>query len=189
MNDQQPGTSTASIFFDSFLFSHDGSHAIPDTLANAIPETTPDAVEILAAQDTIALPVLRLPQIVPAEVIAMRQRSMTPMPYLQSKETMHSHPDKMKHKLIHAVPGVVRNEIKGVPQAIQTPRSFNAFNTPVTPFPDATYRNASKIPGITYIPRSMTRHTEPTVVDALIACGTLILLCLCVLLFLYYVGL
>lgn len=181
MNNQQPGTSTANIFFDALLISH----ALPDTFAKAIPETTPDVVEMLAAQDTVALPALRLPQIAPSQVIAMRQRSIPPILYSQSREAMPPHSDKMKQKPMQATP-----------KMLQTPQPLSAYNTPVTPLPDdAAYRNASKltgitgITGITYIPRSMTRHAQPTVVDTLIACGTLILLCFCVLLFLYYVGL
>ena len=74
---------------------------------------------------------------------------------------------------------------------VQSPRTVptEMRGLPVTPRPnDAYYRSISKVTGMTYIPKSMTRHKQPTLVDALIACATLLLLCLCFLLLLSYLG-
>lgn len=187
MNDKQPGTPTANSYFDASLFLHDCSHVIPDTLANAIPETTPDVVELLAEQDTVALPVLRLPQVAPSQVIATRQRSLTPVPNVQSRVVMHPRSPMVKRQ--RPVQPASTKSLHEAPSVQLTPRPYGIDNTPVTPLPDnPLYQKVSKLHGITYIPRSMTRQ-EPTVVDALIACGTLILMCVCVILFLYYIGL
>ena len=187
MNDTQPGTPTVNSYFDTSLFSHDGSHVIPDTLANTIPETTPDMVELIAEQDTLALPSLRLPQVAPSHVIAMRQRSLTPAPNVQSRVVMHVRSPRVKRQ--RPVQPASTKSLHEAPSVQLTPRPYGIGNTPVTPIPDnPLYQKVSKLHGITYIPRSMTRQ-EPTVVDALIACGTLILICVCVVLFLYYIGL
>ena len=190
MNDMQPGTPTANSYFDSFLFSDDGSQAIPlaipDTLTNAIPETIPDAVELLAKQETIALPALRLPQIAPFHVIATRQRSLTPVPHVSSQTAMPTR--SLKTKLLQQGQSTSMESRDEMKVGSILPRPHGIGNTPVTPVPDnAYYHRLNKLQGITYIPRSMTRQ-EPTVVDALIACATLIWICVCVMLFLYYMG-
>ena len=193
MNDMQPGTPTTNVYVDTFLFSQDVSHTIsrpiPDTLASAIPDTTPDMVEMLVAQDTLALPALNLPQVAPSQVIAMRQRSLTPtpLPYVPTRATISPRlPMVQQQKSVQPVSGSNPYSTNVAPL---TPRPQTIGMAPITPMPDnASYRRVSKLNGITYIPRSMKRQ-EPTVVDALVACGTLILICLCVMLFLYYIGL
>ena len=188
MNDMQPGIPTTNVYFDSFLFSHDGSHtisrAIPDTLADAIPETQCAVVEMLAEQDTVTLPAIRLPQVAPSQVIAMRQRSLTPLPCVPHVALRS--PMVEPQKLVQSITGANPYSTKVAPL---TPRPQVIDITPVTPAPDnSPSQGMNKINGITYIPRSMKRQ-EPTVVDALIASGTLILICLCIMLFLYYIGL
>ena len=161
MNKLQPDTPSASTFFDALLFSQDSSQAIPDTLANAIPETMPEikdthsTMQALEEQETIALPTLRLPQVLPSKV----PRS----PVLPAPQTLP--PDTLS-------------------------QLYHMPNAPVTPRPNEFYDSRrGMLTGVTYIPRSMDRHAQPTLVDALIACGTLVLLFFCLLLFLYFVGL
>ena len=190
MNSMQLGTPTANSYFDTFLFSHDGfqaiPYAIPDTLANPIPETTPDAVELLAKQDTVALPALRLPQVAPSHVIATRQRSRTLVSRMYSQTGMPTR--ALKTKLPRQRQSTSMDNMYETKVRPLSPLPQGIGNIPVTPVPDNTYyQRLGKLHGITYIPRSMTRQ-EPTIIDALIACGTLILICVCVMLFLYYIG-
>lgn len=196
MNNIQLGTSTTTRFFDSLSLSPNGSYAIPDTLANVVTETTPDVVEALTKHDTVAQPALSLPQVAPERVIALRQRSLVPATSLHPLDMTtrpHSYIVKqnvVRHEQLPASPAIEWREAKVVtqtPQPIQVSHSHSTRNTPTSAA--ASQCNGSKLTGITYIPRSMTRHAQPTVVDALIACGTLVLLCVCVMLFLYYMSL
>jgi hypothetical protein len=165
MNEFQP--TTASMISDER--HQNQAYTIPDTLANTIPETTPNAFslpEIPTTQDVPPLPALRLPQVNPSHVVATRQRSHPSLIPVSSSQVATD-----------PIPSV-RQEDEQQKLSFVTSSSNEAY-----------YRNVSKYTGITYIPKSMTRHKQPTIADALIACATLLLLCLCFLLLLTYLGL
>ena len=144
-------------------------------------------IETLSDGDTspqVSLLRLSLPQVTPAQVIATRQHS-------HAVNTLHPQPV---------------SQITPFPQAPMTPplvepltlqslvlqtkkdaSSSSLLSGPQVPFPTPRFDFSRSLrTGVTYIPRSMTRHKEPNIADALIACGTLVLIGLFVLMLLYY---
>ena len=144
-------------------------------------------IEPLPDGDTfpsVSLPRLSLPQVTPAQVIARRQHShaVTPQslqpvvqitPFPQTPMTpLIVEPLTWQSSLLQTKPGT---------------STVSLLSGPQVPFPTPRFDFSRSLrAGVTYIPRSMTRHKEPNVVDALIACGTLVLIGLFVMMLLYY---
>jgi hypothetical protein len=128
------------------------------------------------------LPLLSLPQVTPAQLMARRQRydvqmmdipQTTPFP-----QTPMPSPALYTESLSVQVPFPT-------PQTDIASAAVPLVPLQPSPTPQLEFSQSLRA-GVTVIPRSMIRHDEPTVVDALIACGTLLLLGLFVLLLLYY---
>ena len=133
-----------------------------------------------------ALPLLRLPQVTPAQVIAKRQR--------YEALTTQVLPNTPSFSPTPLTPPYA--------EPSQSPRTFPAFSEKqdeqkhavcaeaALPFSTASVDFSQSLRArVTYIPPSMTRHKEPTMADALLACGTLLFICLFLLLLLYCIGL
>ena len=73
---------------------------------------------------------------------------------------------------------------------LPTEQEVSLLSGPQVPFPTPRLDFSRSLrSGVTYIPRTMTRHEEPGIVDALIACATLITIGLLLLMILYYFSL
>ncbi len=144
-------------------------------------------IETLSDGDTspqVSLPRLSLPQVTPAQVIAKRQHS-------HAVSTLHLQPVSQRTPFPQApmTPPLVE-PLTRQSAVLQTKRdvsSLSLLSGPQVPFPTPRLDFSRSLRGgITYIPRSMTRHKEPNIADALIACGTLVLIGLFILMLLYY---
>ena len=134
----------------------------------------------------ICLPRLSLPQVTPAQVIAKRQHShasLEPSVYdLPAPQTTPFPQTPMTPPLTEPLGGQI-----SVLQAKKDISSVSLLSVPQLPFPTPRIDFSQSLrAGVTYIPRSMTRHKEPNILDALIACGTLLLIGLFILMLLYY---
>ncbi len=132
----------------------------------------------------VLLPFLSLPQVTPAQVIAKRQHShVTVASHLQSVSQTTPFPQT-------PITPLLTEPLSKQPTTLQTKKdesSLSLLSGPQVPFPTPHVDFSRSLrSGVTYIPRSMTRQKEPNVVDALIACGTLVLIGLFVLMLLYY---
>ncbi len=136
----------------------------------------------------VPTPMLRVPQTPPEKVIATRRRSIAPVVRLQQLPQGTPLPQAP----VTPMPVIQLSE-----QSPQTPfPPLDMMPTLVTPLasgqrisfpiPRPKFSITLRLPGITYIPRMMTRRNVPSVIDALFACGTLLLIGLCVLMLLYY---
>lgn len=144
-------------------------------------------IEALPEGDTsprVLLPYLSLPQVTPAQVIAKRQHShATIAPHLQLSLQITPFPQTPVTPML-AEP-LTRHS--AVLQTKNDASSLSLLSGPQVPFPTPRFDFSHSLrSGVTYIPRSMTRQKEPNVVDALIACGTLLLIGLFILMLLYY---
>jgi len=130
------------------------------------------------------VPRLSLPQIMPAQVIAKRQHShAVRAPHLQSVEHTTPFPQT---PMTPPVAELLTWQ-SSVLQTKKNASSVSLLSGPQVPFPTPRFDFSHSLrAGVTYIPRSMTRHKEPNVVDALIACGTLVLIGFFILMLLYY---
>ncbi len=144
-------------------------------------------IETLSEEDTsprVLLPYLSLPQVTPAQVIAKRQHShATIASNLQSVSQTTPFPQT-------PVTPLLTEPLSKQAAVLQTKKDASSISlpsVPQVPFPTPRFDFSRSLrSGVTYIPRSMTRQKEPNVVDALIACGTLVLIGLFVLMLLYY---
>ena len=142
-------------------------------------------IETLPDGDTFpSVPRLSLPQVTPAQVIARRQHSHAVIPQsLQPVAHMTPFPQTPMTPLL-AEPLTWQSSVL---QTKKNAPSVSLLSGPQVPFPTPRFDFSHSLrAGVTYIPRSMTRHKEPNVVDALIACGTLALIGLFILMLLYY---
>lgn len=146
------------------------------------------SIETLPNGDTDpSIPRLSLPQVTPAQVIARRQHSYgVNTLFHQSALQIPSFPQApITPPLTNYAP----------PHVFATQKEYNASSVsfgagPQVSFPVARFDFSRSLrSGVTYIPRSMTRHKEPNMTDALIACTTLIIVSLLLLTILYYFGL
>ena len=131
-----------------------------------------------------SVPRLSLPQVTPAQVIAKRQHShVVSAPPLQPVAQTTPFPQT-------PVTPPLAEPLTWQSSVLQTKKdasSVSLLSGPQVPFPTPRFDFSHSLrAGVTYIPRSMTRHKEPNVVDALIACGTLVLIALFILMLLYY---
>ena len=143
-------------------------------------ETLPDG-DIFPS---VPLPRLSLPQVTPAQVIATRQHSQAgTTPLLQPEGQTTPFPQTPMTPLL-AEPLTWQSSVL---QTKKDASSASLLSGPQVPFPTPRFDFSHSLrAGITYIPRSMTRHKEPNVADALIACGTLLLIGLFIIMLLYY---
>ena len=144
-------------------------------------------IETLPAGDTfpsIALPHLSLPQVMPAQVIATRQHSRAIItPLLQPVAQTTPFPQTPITPLV-AEPLTRQSSVLQTKKAAS---SVSLLSGPQAPFPTPRFDFSYSLRAdVTYIPRTMTRHKEPTIIDALIACSTLVLIGLFILMLLYY---
>ncbi len=132
------------------------------------------------------LPRLSLPQVTPAQLMARRQRysvQMVDIPFTPQTtpfpQTPTPTPSLYTESLSAHIPFPT-------PQTnIIASASVSTASHQPSPTPRLDFSQSLRA-GVTVVPRSMIRHSEPTVVDALIACGTLLLLGLFIVLLLYY---
>ncbi len=138
------------------------------------------------------LPLLRLPQVTPAQVIAKRQHYEALMmqaqilpktpPFLQTPVTPPHTESLPRAESVETQ--------QALPRYTQTERSKNTPSMQEVMFSTTPLDFSRSLrAGITYIPPTMKRHKEPDMTDALIACGTLLFIGLFLLLLLYYVSL
>lgn len=134
----------------------------------------------------ICLPRLSVPQVTPAQVIAKRQHShasLEPSVYDVSASQTTPFPQT-------PMPPPLTEPLGGQASVLQTQEDISSaslLSGPQLPFPTPRIDFSQSLrSGVTYIPRSMTRHKEPNVLDALVACGTLVLIGLFILMLLYY---
>lgn len=141
--------------------------------------------ETLPATSTsprVCLPQLSLPQVTPAQVIAKRQHSNAPVTHFQSV------PPQTPFLQTPVTPPIVEpTERQAVLMTKKEVSSVSLSTGPQLsfPIPRPDFSHSLRT-GVTYIPRSMPRHEEPNLVDALIACATLILLALFIVMLLYF---
>jgi hypothetical protein len=131
-----------------------------------------------------ALPRLSLPQVVPAQVSAKLHHThgVTTQSF-QSEAQITPFPQTPMTPLLTEHLTVQSSVL----QTKKNVSSLSLLSGPQVPFPTPRLDFSRSLrSGITYIPRSMTRHKEPTMADALIACGTLVLMSLFILMLLYY---
>ncbi len=142
-------------------------------------------IETLPDEDIFPnVPRLSLPQIMPAQVIATRQHSHAgATPPLQAVAQATPFPQTPMTPLL-TEPLTWQSSVL---QTKKNASSVSLLSGPQVPFPTPRFDFSHSLrAGVTYIPRTMTRHKEPNVVDALIACGTLVLIGLFILMLLYY---
>ena len=142
-------------------------------------------IETLPDGDTFpGVPRLSLPQITPAQVIATRQHShAVSIPLPQPVPQTTPFPQTPMTPMV-AEPLTCQSSVL---QTKKDESSVSLLSVPQVPFPTPRIDFSHSLrAGITYIPRSMTRKEEPDVVDALIACGTLVLISLFILMLLYF---
>ena len=142
------------------------------------------SIETLPNRDTPpGIPRLSLPQVMPAQVIAKRQHSYEANTLLQ-QTVLPTTPFPQIPITEPAPTSALATQTK--PDA----SSVSLWSGPQVPFPIARFDFSRSLrSGVTYIPRSMTRHEEPNIIDALIACATLIVIGLLLLTILYYFSL
>ena len=141
--------------------------------------------ETLPNGDTVpSVPRLSLPQIAPTQVIAKRQHFHAfSTPHLQLAAQTTPFPQTP----ITPPLGEPLIQQSLVSQMKKDVSSASLLSGPQVPFPTPRIDFSRSLrSGVTYIPRSMTRHKEPNVIDALIACGTLVLIGLFIFMLLYY---
>ena len=144
-------------------------------------------IEPVPDEDTssgVLLPFLSLPQVTPAQVIAKRQHShAVSTPQLQPASQIPPFPQAPITPPL-AEPLTRQSSVLHTKKDAST---ASLLSGPQVPFPTPRFDFSHSLrAGVTYIPRSMTRHKEPNVVDALVACGTLVLIGLFILMLLYY---
>jgi len=155
-------------------------------MKNLQPNASSETHSVEDTSSVIHLPQLSLPQVTPAQVIAKRQHShasLVPSVYDVSAPRATPFPQT-------PVTPPLTEHVSKQASALQTKKdisSVSLLSGPQLPFPTPRFDFSRSLrAGATYIPRSMTRHKEPNVVDALIACGTLVLIGLFILMLLYY---
>ncbi len=142
-------------------------------------------IKTLPDEDTFpSVPRLSLPQVTPAQIIAKRQHShVVSVPLLQPVAQTTPFPQT-------PITPPLAEPLTWQSSVLQTKKnvpSVSLLSGPQVPFPTPRFDFSHSLrAGVTYIPRSMTRHKEPNVVDALIACGTLVLIALFIMMLLYY---
>ena len=134
----------------------------------------------------ICLPRLSLPQVTPAQVIAKHQHSLASLEPLDYNIPVQQITLFPQTPVTPPLTEPLREHMP-VPQKQKRYASASLLSGPQVPFPTPRFDFSQSLrSGVTYIPRSMTRHKEPNIFDALIACGTLVLIALFILMLLYY---
>ena len=146
------------------------------------------SIETLSNEHTDpGIPRLSLPQVTPAQVIAKRQHSYVVNTLLHQMELQVT--PFPQTPLTPPVTEAVASRSFAT-QKGQAASPVSLWSGPQVQFPVARFDFSRSIrSSVTYIPRSMTRHGEPNMTDALIACTTLIIVSLLLLTVLYYFGL
>ena len=155
-------------------------------MKNLQPNTNSETLSTEDTSSVICLPRLSLPQVTPAQVIAKRQHSDTSLvPSLYDNYALQT----VTFPQTPVTPPLTEpfGTQASVLQTKKDMSSVSLLSGPQLPFPTPRFDFSHSLrAGVTYIPRSMTRHKEPNMLDALIACGTLVLIGLFILMLLYY---
>ena len=139
-------------------------------MKNEQPDFTPET-----SSERFVPPMLHLPQLLLLPETPIRTQATRQFQRITKNTPLVSHPRVLPHT-------------EPLKNAISIPTTEDhSLPKPQLPFPIHHRAIASSLrAGVTYIPASMQRRSEPNMIDALIACATLLLLVICVMLLFYY---